>query len=102
MGSRRLNEIIDGLLENGKSQDTPIAIIQNATLKNQNISTSTLGLIKHDIKKKKTLTPAIIIIGNVVSYHDKIQKCLESISCDMVDPLGDMDFDIWKDRSVIA
>lgn len=102
MGSQRLNEIADGLLENGKPQDTPIAIVQNATLKNQNITTSTLGLIKHDIKKKKTLTPTIIIIGNVVSYHERVQKCLESVTCDMVDPLGDVDFDIWKDRSVIA
>ena len=90
------------MLEYGKSQDTPIAIVQNATLKNQNIRTSTLGLIKHDIKKKKEMTPAIIIIGNVVSYHDRIQKCLESVPCDIVEPLGDMDFDIWKDCSVIS
>ena len=35
MGTRRLVEIVNGLLDNGKDVGIPIAIIQNATLKSQ-------------------------------------------------------------------
>ena len=45
MGMRRLSEIVLGLLENGKSKETPIAIIQNATLQSQKIFTSELSSI---------------------------------------------------------
>ena len=51
MGMRRLSEIVLGLLENGKSKETPIAIIQNATLKSQKIITSDLNSILKEIKE---------------------------------------------------
>ena len=102
MGTRRLSEIINGLLENGKSNDTPIAIVQNATMLIQNISTSTLGSILKDIKYKKPMTPAVIIIGNVVNYHSKIQKCLDALPSEIVAPIEDMGFDIWNNKAVVA
>jgi uroporphyrin-III C-methyltransferase len=102
MGTKRLTEIVMGLVENGKSKDTPIAIVQNATMLIQNISTSTLGSILKDIKYKKPMTPAVIIIGNVVNYHSKIQKCLDALPSEIVAPIEDMGFDIWKNKAVVA
>ena len=102
MGTKRLTEIVMGLVENGKSKDTPIAIVQNATMLIQNISTSTLGSILKDIKHKKPMTPAVIIIGNVVNYHSKIQKCLDALPSEIVAPIEDMGFDIWKNKAVVA
>ena len=102
MGARRLTDIVMGLVENGKSKDTPIAIIQNATMVSQNILTSTLESILKDIKQKKTMTPTIIIIGNVVNYHSKIQECLDALPSEIVVPIGDMGFDIWENKAVVA
>ena len=94
----------DGIhhLEHGKSQETPIAIIQNATMKSQNIITSTLGSIIHEIKHKKTLTPAIIIIGNVVNIYSKIKKCLKTYPSDQTVQKEDIGFDIWKNPAIVA
>ena len=102
MGLKRLPEIVMCLVENGKSKDTPIAIVENATLVSQNILTSTLGSILIDIKHKKPMTPAIIIIGNVVKYHGKMQECLDTLPSEIVVPIGDMGFDIWKNTAVVA
>ena len=98
MGVKRLTEIVMGLVENGKSKDTPIAIVQNATMLSQKIVTSTLGSIVKDTRYKKPMTPAIIIIGNVVNYHSKLQECLDSFPSDIVAPIGDLGFDIWKNK----
>ena len=102
MGVKRLTEIVMGLVENGKSKDTPIAIIQNATMVSQNIVTSTLESILKDIKYKKPMMPAVIIIGNVVSYYSKIQDCLDTLPSKIVAPIEDMGFDIWKNKAVVA
>ena len=102
MGVKRLSKIATGLVENGKSKDTPIAIIQNATMVSQNITTSTLETILKDIKQKKTMTPTIIIIGYVVNYHSKIQACLDKLPSDIVEPIGDMGFDIWGNKAFVS
>ena len=102
MGTRRLIEIVNGLLDNGKDVGIPIAIIQNATLKSQKIIVSTLGSIMEECKKHSIMTPAIIIIGKVVNNHIAIQNYLQNIPSNMVDSLGDMDFDIWKNSGIEA
>ncbi len=102
MGAKRLTEIVMGLVENGKSKDTPIAIVQNATMLSQNILTSTLGSILKDIKSKKSMTPAIIIIGSVVNYHNKMQQCLDALPSEIVAPIGDRGFDIWGNKAFVS
>ena len=102
MGVKRLPEIIMYLIESGKSKDTPIAVVENATIVSQNILTSTLGSILKDIKHKKLMTPAIIIIGSVVKYHSKMQEYLDTVPSEIVVPIGDMGFDIWKNTAIVA
>ena len=102
MGTRRLSEIVLSLLENGKSKDTSIAIVQNATLKSQKIFTSDLDSILSELKEDQTLTPAIIIIGDVIKHYNQIQDCLDRISSDMVHPIENLDFEIWENHVVIA
>ena len=102
MGMKRLNKIVRGLIENGKSIETPIAIIQNATMINQAILTSTLESIFTDIKKMTSRTPSIIIIGEVVSNYTKFQECLDTLPSQKTAPMGDLGFDIWNNQSVTA
>jgi siroheme synthase len=102
MGVKRLTEIVMCLVQNGKSKKTPIAIVENATMVSQNILTSTLGSILIDIRHKKPMTPAIIIIGSVVKYHIKMQEYLDALPSEIVVPIGDMGFDIWKNTADVA
>ena len=102
MGVRRLTEIVRGLVKAGKSKDTPIAIVQCVTMIDQKIVTSTLGSILKDLNHNTLITPAIIIIGNVVKYHNKLQECLDTLPSEIVAPIGDLGFDIWKNKAVVA
>ena len=65
MGTRPLTQIIQNLIDNGKSAQEPIAIIQNCGRTNQQTWCGTLT----DIVEKtygKSLSPAVIVIGKVL------------------------------------
>jgi len=102
MGLKKIKEIVRGLVENGKPLNTPLAIIQNATMVNQEIMTSTLAGIEADLRLKKPKTPAIIIIGEVVNHYAKLENCLENLPASLVEPIGDLGFDFWKNEVVVA
>lgn len=68
MGGRALEEIIQRLLENGRSQNEPIAIIRNGGRPDQQVWQGTLA----DIVDRTTdisLSPAVIVIGEVVKLR---------------------------------
>ena len=102
MGLKKIKEIVRGLVENGKPLNTPLAIIQNATMVNQEIMTSTLAGIEADLRLKKPKTPAIIIIGEVVNHYAKLENYLENLPTCLVEPIGDLGFDFWKNEVVVA
>ena len=102
MGMKRFGEIVSGLTQNGKPVDTPVAIVQNATMVNQEILISTLKNIIVDIEKIKWQTPSVIIIGEVVSYYRELRECLNTLPSQMVMPMQDLGFDIWKNDTVSA
>tara|TARA_B100000029_G_scaffold456653_1_gene484852 strand:+ start:27 stop:335 length:309 start_codon:yes stop_codon:yes gene_type:complete len=102
MGVRRLKEIAMGLTKNGKDGTTPIAIVINVTLKSQKIILSTLDDIINGVTEYGEITPAIIIIGKVVSNYDIVQNFLKAVPSNMVMPVRDMDFDMWKTNVIDA
>ncbi len=69
MGLDSLERLTKGLLQVGRSADTPIAIISHASKPTQQVLTGTLS----DIVAKHTLnplpTPALLIVGDVVRLH---------------------------------
>jgi siroheme synthase len=54
------------------SKDTSVAIIENGTSRKQRVIVGTLSNIIEKVKDAKTKPPAIIIVGNVVSLHEKL------------------------------
>ena len=102
MGVKNISEIVSGLIKNGKSSLTPLAIIQNGTMVSQQIFISTLENVEKELEGITLKTPAIIIIGEVVNHHQRLQKYVTSIPADYVDPVGDFGFDIWKNEVVVA
>ncbi len=70
MGAAKIKEIADRLIKNGKSVSTPTAVISNGTLPNQTSIFGTLGDIAE--KAENCAMPAVIVVGDVVDLHDKI------------------------------
>ena len=68
MGMLKLKEITEVFKKEGKSE-TPIAIIQNGTLSNERIALGTISTIVKIIEEEKISSPAVIVIGEVVSLH---------------------------------
>ncbi len=70
MGIKKLKEIVKIFTRFGKSE-LPVAIIQNGSLKNEKIILGTMDTIIEKAKSEEILSPAIILIGEVVSLHPK-------------------------------
>ncbi|PAQ15485.1 uroporphyrinogen-III C-methyltransferase [Bacillaceae bacterium SAOS 7] len=73
MGVKNLPYIQEQLLSNGKSTDTPAALIHWGTTAIQRTVTGTLGTIDEVAKQAAMTNPSMIIIGDVVKLREKIQ-----------------------------
>ena len=69
MGLHSLARLTEGLIEAGRSSETPIAIVSNASMPNQQVLTGTLATITELQEKNQLPTPALLIMGDVVALH---------------------------------
>ena len=69
MGLHSLPRLTTGLIDAGRSSDTPIAIVSNASMPNQQVLTGTLASIVELQEKNQLPTPALLIMGDVVALH---------------------------------
>ncbi|WP_201590710.1 uroporphyrinogen-III C-methyltransferase [Psychrobacter sp. Pi2-51] len=69
MGLHSLPRLTEGLIEAGRNANTPIAIISNASMPNQQVLTGTLATIVAQQEKAQLPTPALLIMGDVVALH---------------------------------
>jgi uroporphyrin-III C-methyltransferase/precorrin-2 dehydrogenase/sirohydrochlorin ferrochelatase len=72
MGLTGLPQICNSLIEHGRSPDLPAALIQQGTTRHQRVFTGTLETLPELIKKEEINPPTLIIIGNVISLHEKL------------------------------
>ena len=79
MGLNKLEEIVSLFTQHGKS-GTPIAIIQNGTLKNQRSIVATVSTIVDKARTTNIAGPAVIIIGEVVTYANEMNKLMSLTS----------------------
>jgi uroporphyrin-III C-methyltransferase len=77
MGLNKLNEIVTIFSQQGKAS-TPVAIIQNGTLENEKCVTATVDTILNAVKNSGIGSPAIIVIGEVVTYANGLNLLLKS------------------------
>ncbi|WP_342743901.1 uroporphyrinogen-III C-methyltransferase [Desulfamplus magnetovallimortis] len=73
MGVKNLPRITENLILNGKSPDTPVALVRWGTTTRQESVTGTLETIVENVKKAGLKAPAIIVVGDVVSLRDKMR-----------------------------
>lgn len=72
MGLKGLPDICKALIDHGKSAQTPAALIEKGTLPDQRVHVSTLSNLADDIAEKDIHAPTLLVIGNVVSLHAKL------------------------------
>ena len=72
MGVKNLENIVKNLVKYGKPSDTPIALVRWGTTARQETVTGTLETIVERVKQAKLKSPAIIVIGHVVSLRDEL------------------------------
>ncbi len=73
MGMTNLKLISEKLIEHGRAADTPVAVVQWATLPRQKTLTGRLDEIAEQVAKAKIEPPAVIIIGEVVRYREELR-----------------------------
>jgi len=72
MGLTSLGTIIDGFVSNGADSATPAAVIENGTRKGQRVIVGTLDSLQEKCAAADIKSPALIIIGSVVTLRDKL------------------------------
>ena len=72
MGLSGLSQISLSMIEHGANVDTPVAVIANATRPNQQVVTGTLADITQAVADAGLKSPAMIIVGSVVSLHKEL------------------------------
>lgn len=69
MGLHRLDEMTKGLIAAGRDSETPFAIISHASLPTQQVLIGTLKDIAEQQAFANLPTPALLIMGDVVTLH---------------------------------
>lgn len=72
MGVRELPRIVAALLQAGKPESTPIALLERGTTADQRTRVGTLGSIVDVVQHDPMVTPALIVIGDVVRCHHRL------------------------------
>jgi len=70
MGVANLAKIADVLIQNGKSQKTPVAVIERGLRRDRCVTAGTLDSIADAAKNAGVKPPAVIVIGDVVNLYD--------------------------------
>lgn len=73
MGLVGLEKICQSLIAHGSPEDLPVALIQQGTTNNQRVVTGTLANLPEKIAGLTIAPPTLIIIGTVVTLHNKLR-----------------------------
>lgn len=68
MGLHKLNEIAEIFIKAGNG-NKPAAVIQNGSLPSEKIAVGTIYTIADVVKEEKIVSPAVIVVGEVVRLH---------------------------------
>ena len=72
MGVANLKKISENLIKEGKSKDTPVALISWATRPNQRVIISTLDEVHETAVREKVKPPTLIVVGSVVNLRETL------------------------------
>jgi uroporphyrin-III C-methyltransferase/precorrin-2 dehydrogenase/sirohydrochlorin ferrochelatase len=78
MGLSSLGLITEGFITHGADPQTPAAIIENGTREGQRVITGTLASLPDKTAEAGIKSPALIIVGSVVTLKDKLSWFAET------------------------
>lgn len=70
MGLKRLESVCDRLMLEGRSPDTPAAVISAGTLPGQRVVTGSLAMLPELVAAAELRSPALIVVGDVVRFQE--------------------------------
>jgi len=73
MGMANLAQIVSRLVQNGRPQSTPVAVISQGTSPKQQTIIGTLADIVTQAKQKNFEPPAVIVVGEVVRLREQLR-----------------------------
>ncbi len=73
MAVKNLDMLVRKLMENGRSPETPVAVVRWGTRPDQKTVVSTLKDIVSDVKGHEIKPPAVVVIGDVVKLRDTLK-----------------------------
>lgn len=73
MGLENLSDIARNFVAQGRSGDTPVAVIQAGTTRAQHTVTGTLSTIAARVRTAALESPAVIVVGEVVRLRDQLK-----------------------------
>ncbi|EGA70704.1 uroporphyrinogen-III methyltransferase [Vibrio sinaloensis DSM 21326] len=79
MGLEKAQQIQAGLIEHGLCQDFPLAIVAHGCSPQQKVYVSTLKALNTAAQALKGVSPALIILGEVVTLRKELNKTVESV-----------------------
>lgn len=78
MGFSKLQKIVSIFQDVGKG-NLPIAVIQNGTMASERKAVGTINTILPEVIQNKISTPAIIVVGEVVRYSQKLKNLFKNL-----------------------
>ena len=72
MGLNKVKLIADNLIEHGKANSTPMAIIDQGTTNTQKTYISDLANIEQVLNTENIIGPALIVVGDVINYQAQV------------------------------
>ncbi|HTR44561.1 MAG TPA: uroporphyrinogen-III C-methyltransferase [Thermodesulfovibrionales bacterium] len=73
MAVKNLDTLVTRLIENGRSPETPVAIVRWGTRPDQQTIVSTLKEIVSEAKENEIKPPAVVVIGEVVRLRETLR-----------------------------
>ncbi len=72
MGLSSLARITEGFIAHGADSETPAAVVENGTREGQRVISGTLASLAARTEQAGVVSPALIIVGSVVTLRDKL------------------------------
>lgn len=73
MAIKNIENLVQKLIENGRSPDTPVAVVRWGTRPDQKTIVSTLKNLVSDIRDNEIRPPSVIVVGDVVRLRESLR-----------------------------
>lgn len=74
MGLTHMTATVAELIASGLADDTPAALIENATLPQERTVVATLGTLHDAMHRENIVSPALIVIGGIVALRETLRS----------------------------